>query len=189
MKAQVKPELAFTTRFNGRSNILHNQIVILPPEDFPSIKFEPVEVIAIWDTGATHTCITEKLAKKLGLIPTTKRETKTAGGSKVLDVYIVDIGLPNRYKIKSVQVSAVEIHNGVDALIGMDIIGAGDFAVSNVDGITMFSFRMPSLNEVDYVEISKRKAIKTSSNKNKNLKKRKRKQAKNNRKQNRKKKK
>lgn len=189
MKAQVKPTLAFTTRFNGRSNILHNQIVILPPEDFPSIQFEPIEITAIWDTGATHTCITEKLAKKLGLIPTTKRETKTAGGSKVSDVYVVDIGLPNQYKIKSVQVGAVEIHDGVDALIGMDIIGAGDFAVSNVDGITMFSFRMPSLKAVDYVEITQRDTQKKSSTGNKQSKKKKRKQVKNSRKQNRKKKK
>ncbi|HNW23616.1 MAG TPA: retropepsin-like aspartic protease, partial [Candidatus Dojkabacteria bacterium] len=183
------PILAFTTRFNGHSNILYNQITILPPEDFPSIKFEPVKITAIWDTGATHTCITEKLAKQLGLIPTTKRETQTAGGSEISDVYIVDIGLPNRYKIKSVQVGAVKIHDGIDALIGMDIIGAGDFSVSNVDGITIFSFRMPSLKEVDYVEIGKRSLQKISSNETKKSKKKRRKQAKNSRKQNRKKRK
>ena len=36
-------------------------------------------------------------------------------------------------------------------LIGMDIIGLGDFAVTNADGKTTFSFRVPSVEEIDFV--------------------------------------
>ena len=39
---------------------------------------------------------------------------------------------------------------GIDVLIGMDIISKGDFAVSNYNGKTQFSFRLPSQEDVDY---------------------------------------
>jgi hypothetical protein len=37
-----------------------------------------------------------------------------------------------------------------DLLIGMDIIRSGDFAVSNYQNRTIFSFRCPSLEEIDF---------------------------------------
>ena len=33
----------------------------------------------------------------------------------------------------------------------MDIIGHGDFVISNYNGNTMFSFRIPSVQEIDFV--------------------------------------
>ena len=36
-------------------------------------------------------------------------------------------------------------------LIGMDIIGLGDFAVTNANGKTTFSFRVPSVREIDFI--------------------------------------
>jgi hypothetical protein len=35
-------------------------------------------------------------------------------------------------------------------LIGMDVINYGDFAISNYNGKTTFSFRMPSLMKIDF---------------------------------------
>jgi len=40
---------------------------------------------------------------------------------------------------------------GFDAIVGMDIIGLGDFSVTNVAGMTCVSFRTPSCVVVDYV--------------------------------------
>ena len=34
----------------------------------------------------------------------------------------------------------------------MDIITSGDFSITNKNGITVFSFRYPSITEVDYVQ-------------------------------------
>jgi len=42
--------------------------------------------------------------------------------------------------------------SGADALIGMDIIGRGDFAISNFEGKTAFTYRTPSVAKTDYVE-------------------------------------
>ena len=39
---------------------------------------------------------------------------------------------------------------GIDVLIGMDVISKGDFAISYYNGKTQFSFRIPSQNDVDY---------------------------------------
>ncbi len=38
------------------------------------------------------------------------------------------------------------------ALIGMDIIGQGDSCITNYNGKTWLTFRMPSLLGVDYVQ-------------------------------------
>jgi len=39
---------------------------------------------------------------------------------------------------------------GSDVLIGMDVITQGDFAITNKDGMTTFSFRTPSLITIDF---------------------------------------
>lgn len=39
---------------------------------------------------------------------------------------------------------------GIDVLIGMDIISNGDFAISNYEGRTQFSFRIPSQEHIEY---------------------------------------
>ena len=45
-------------------------------------------------------------------------------------------------------------------LIGMDVICMGDFAVSNYNGRTAFTFRMPSMNETNYqAQMIARKSI------------------------------
>lgn len=42
--------------------------------------------------------------------------------------------------------------NGSDVLIGMDIIARGDFAMSNSNGKTKFTFQIPATHEHDYVK-------------------------------------
>ncbi|MCH8157850.1 MAG: SEC-C domain-containing protein [Nitrospinae bacterium] len=38
----------------------------------------------------------------------------------------------------------------------MDIIASGDFAVTNKNGVTKFSYRSPSIIHIDFVEDSKK---------------------------------
>ena len=45
--------------------------------------------------------------------------------------------------------------NGIDFLIGMDIITLGDFSVTNLNGKTTFSFRYPSCETINYVKQAK----------------------------------
>jgi hypothetical protein len=43
------------------------------------------------------------------------------------------------------------LHGGIDALIGMDILGLGDFTVTHHGGNTTFSFCCPSRKDIDFV--------------------------------------
>jgi uncharacterized protein YecA (UPF0149 family) len=44
-------------------------------------------------------------------------------------------------------------------LIGMDLISLGDFAVTNFAGKTVFSFRVPSVQMIDFVQSGNRGAV------------------------------
>jgi hypothetical protein len=59
--------------------------------------------------------------------------------------------LPNKAGFSCVTVSQAILKGG-DLLIGMDVIGAGDFAVSNFNGKTTLTFRSPSVGTLDFVK-------------------------------------
>lgn len=66
-------------------------------------------------------------------------------------IYFIDIVLNNEVVFTNWAVMGSKIgEQGIDVLIGMDVISKGDFAISNYNGKTQFSFRIPSQNDVDY---------------------------------------
>lgn len=153
---------AFTTKYNGRARVLFNQVgVCLPvaPEEAMGTKIEFKKYLAIWDTGATHSAITKKVVDGLKLQPTGVRETRHAGGKSSNNTYLVNIILPNKVIVPHVRVTEVQLipddnvsdNKQPQLLIGMDIISLGDFAVTNANGKTTFSFRVPSVQEIDFI--------------------------------------
>ena len=111
-----------------------------------------IEVVALWDTGATNSCVSDAVVTSLGLIPTGYVPIRTPSGSLNVGTYSVDISLPNGVDIDGLMVCGSEIgKQGLGLLIGMDIISKGDFAVSNYNGKTVFSFRIPSKSTLDFV--------------------------------------
>jgi predicted aspartyl protease len=147
---------SFTTKWPvGRVNVLVNQVEIIVPNTNTSLK-----VNAIWDTGASATAITQNVVDKLGLLPTGITNVNTANGTALQNTYIVDVGLPNQVKVKDVTVTAAAAFSGgCDVLIGMDIIGLGDFSVTNYNDETCMSFRIPSVHEIDYARNQNHKWI------------------------------
>lgn len=110
-----------------------------------------VQAIAQWDTGATGTCISKKIVSQLGLQPTGMIRVQTPSGIGIMNKYMINLILNNEVRIMNLVVMDSEIGNqGIDVLIGMDIISIGDFAVSNFEGRTQFSFRIPSQEHVEY---------------------------------------
>lgn len=106
---------------------------------------------AQWDTGASCSCISRAVIDRLGLAPVSEAIVHTPSGERVMEKYILDIVLKELIVIKDLLVLGAEIGiQGLDMLIGMDVIRQGDFAVSNFDGKTQFSFRVPSLAHIDY---------------------------------------
>ncbi len=104
-----------------------------------------------WDTGATGTCISKEIVSKLGLVPVGKVRAHTPSGIGVMNQYIVNLILHNEVMFENWLVMDSEIGNqGIGVLIGMDIISKGDFALSNYEGRTQFTFRIPSQEHVEY---------------------------------------
>jgi predicted aspartyl protease len=143
---------SFTTIANGILRELKSDIGISLPYH-PTKGGDPPEVknfTGLWDTGATSSVITAQVASQCGLSPISMTRVYHANGFADVNVYLVNIILPNNVIICNVQVSE-GILTGTDVLIGMDVIASGDFAVSNKDGKTMFSFRFPSIEHLDFV--------------------------------------
>jgi len=118
----------------------------VPIEEEPHFE----NVTALWDTGATNSCISNNLASKLNLIPIGFEEMSHADGTSTVPTYLINVFLPNNVGFSYVLVLGCDLQN-MDAIIGMDIISQGDFAISNFEGNTCFSFRIPSTQHINFV--------------------------------------
>ncbi len=144
---------SFTVAHNGIASILTSQVKIqqafalnVPPPAIPTTEYK-----AIWDTGATKTAITSRVATECGLKPTGMCKVRTASGETDTCTYFVSLYLPNKVCITQIQVTQAVLSDA-DVLIGMDVIANGDFAVTNHQGKTHMSFRMPSVECIDFVK-------------------------------------
>jgi predicted aspartyl protease len=150
---------ALTFHGDGMMNVLHCPVQVGVAAITTAENKQPKQYVAIWDTGASASVITAKVANELGLQPVGMTEVHTAGGRRDCNIYLVDIELPNAIHISNVQVTEADMTTQ-DVLIGMDIIGLGDLAISNNQGKTALSFRIPSVAKIDFVEEANRQQAK-----------------------------
>ena len=142
---------AFTLAFAERMDTLSTKVGISEPyrPEWGTQEPEIRERMAIWDTGATKSVISTKVAEAMQLVPTGQTRQKTANGERDAFLYTVNIFLPN-----DVVFAVMEVIDGImdaDVLIGMDIIGAGDFAVTHKYGHTVMSYQVPSDTNINFV--------------------------------------
>ena len=76
---------------------------------------------------------------------------QTANGERKAGVYIVDLYLPNKVVLAGQTVIDGLLADS-DVLVGMDVIGQGDFAVTHQGNGTCMTFQLPSSNHIDFVE-------------------------------------
>lgn len=118
-----------------------------------------LEFDAIWDTGATNCVITQSVIDACGLVPTGQAKVSGVHGEEeTRDTYLVNIILPNAVGVQSVRVTKGDMQF-VDFLIGMDVVAKGDFAITNLNEVTKFSFRFPSEAHIDFVEEARIKSL------------------------------
>lgn len=147
--------LAFTLKSSEIMNMLKTDTLVLSDIRNKNIPYTPKLWRGLWDTGASRSSITKRIVDDLNLIPVGNANIGTANGAVTVNTYFVDFGLPNGVTVKNVLVSCADLGDDIDILIGMDIIRHGDFAITNTNNKTTFSFRTPSIQEIDYVEESK----------------------------------
>ena len=146
---------AFTIKFTGRQNRITTKVGIskaFDPANPPTPPYGQYETTALWDTGSTRSVVTSATVKAISLEPVGSTIVNHAGGRGTSNTYLVNMFLPNHVAVVGVLVSeCANIAGNFGAIIGMDIIGQGDLSITNVDGYTCMSYRIPSIQAVDYV--------------------------------------
>ena len=103
------------------------------------------------DTGATISCISKDVVKTLKLQPIGVDRVSTPSGTAVLNKYLIDISFKKNMIFKNIFVLESEIGNqGIDLLVGMDILNKNDIMISNYDNHTQFSLRYPANSNLEF---------------------------------------
>lgn len=142
----------FTSTATRLSRVLITPVRIIQafdPTGKSPLQFK--EYIGIWDTGATGTAIGQRVIDECGLKPISMTKAHGADGEYNTEVYLINLHVPNGVLFNSLRVTKAKL-KGADLLVGMDVIGQGDFVVTNYNGKTCFSFRIPSSECIDFVK-------------------------------------
>ena len=136
---------AFTTLYPEKTLVLTNTVKI-------SYGNRSIEANALWDTGASCSCIASQISRELGMEPLGRRRMYTPSGTADSPVYRVNLSLPNNVVIDNLLVCDSAIgRQGLGIIIGMDVISMGDFATSCRNNRTMFTFRIPSIEDANFL--------------------------------------
>jgi predicted aspartyl protease len=138
---------AFTIEYEGLTNEISTPVRLEPIYTTDkSLIGTQTEIDALWDTGAAMTCVKPSLRDRLNLRQSELVEPiimSGIGGDVEADGTLVSIWLAPNLGIELCPVYIADFPGDEELLIGMDIIGMGDFAVCNADGKTSFSFAVP----------------------------------------------
>lgn len=145
---------AITRRFPEKVDCIVTECYVYAPTNLT--HGEAVKRVKItrslWDTGASVTLISARVAKVLGLSSIGKSGVSGYNqGIDVKDTFLVHIGLPTGDIVTNIMAMEFDADE-YDVVLGMDIICNGDFAITNQDDKTTFSFRIPSQQEIDFSE-------------------------------------
>lgn len=136
----------FTRKYDNITNQIITDIVLRN-------NIRKITGKGLWDTGASFSCISRKVATALELVPTGFTNILTPSGSTVKPTYAITVDLPEYVTFETIKVCESEIGNqGIEMLIGMDIISKGNFSISNFQGKTIFSYAFPSFNHIDFTD-------------------------------------
>lgn len=139
---------AFTIKFSTKVSVLETEIRVSESYDIGSKESSPQVVDvkkAVWDTGATCSCISQKIVQSLNLSKIDQVTNYMANGTRDAGVYLVNIYLPNGVVFSPIRVIDAEIL-GAEVLIGMDVISNGDLAITNKNGTTLDDLSGPTVS-------------------------------------------
>ena len=136
----------FTKTFTPTADCIVTESYLYSPVELNTSKdVKRVKISrTLWDTGASCSLISERIAKLLNLEPIGK--TGVTGYNSNIDIkdtYLIHAGLPTGDIVTNIMAMACE-SDEYDAIFGMAIISLGDFAITNQNGQTTLSFRIPS---------------------------------------------
>lgn len=110
------------------------------------------EFTALWDTGATIRMVSQAVVDACNLVEVGATAVSHAMGTpELVEVYDITQKLPSGVEFTEVRAIKGVLPEDLHMAIGMNVINEGDFAVTNLNGRTKFSFRAPSLAYIDFV--------------------------------------
>jgi hypothetical protein len=154
------PHFAFKYEYQGCARQLLSSIEVFALENHALRK----TYIGVWDTGATQTLITQKIFTDLNLTPIDNAIVAGVNSKTIAPVVLIGLILPNNIQIKGIRATVSHIQ-GVDMLLGMDLIQLGDFSISNHDNKTVFTFAIPPFE--NRTDLFKKAVAVNKRNKNK----------------------
>jgi len=143
---------ALSGKYNPKEGVIWKVGFLACSQEFPN-NIDKIHICsALVDTGASCTCISEKIAKELGLEPSCKIDMHSASEMSAVNGYDVQpailLGsmpdLEGNLQGEIVAFNPIiapefSAHKNYDALIGRDVICQGVFTMS-FDGHYTFSF-------------------------------------------------
>ena len=138
-----------TIRANTLLSSLEMHVSLVPPLVTDITPYLAQKWMAVWDTGATRSCITHRVTEQLPLVQIGSGVIYTAMGQRAIKTYLVHIVLPGDIKIKAEVASVPDFGTDTDVVLGIDIISQLDFCISNANNRTTFSYRHPATEEID----------------------------------------
>ena len=135
----------FEATFPAQNRQIITSVQILPAHD-SLVVTEPFsgDFNALWDTGATSSAISTRLAENLQLPWITEREIRGLAGSYIARGFLAALRLPNNVTISEIVLYEWPGTPAFGLLIGMDVISMGDFMLSTSAGLTRVRFQIPS---------------------------------------------
>ncbi len=148
---------------SNKANDIFSEINLSTPTDFEGEN--AIKCSGIWDTGSHGCVISSKLIESL--------KPPFIGFKLISGVlkkgwspeYLLNIHLSDDFIIKGVGACEGSNLDDNEFLIGMEVINMGDFAITNVNQKTAFSYRIPSIRRINF-QIEKTNAINEESETN-----------------------
>ncbi|MDR3337272.1 MAG: retropepsin-like domain-containing protein [Treponema sp.] len=98
---------------------------------------------ALWDTGAMGSVIAPTVVAKLNLDIVDTVEITGINGTSVAEVTVISVHFPSSAIINDLRVAVCAMSPETEMILGMDAITQMDFAITNGNGQTQFSFAIP----------------------------------------------
>lgn len=127
-----------------------NEISIDIDEKLPDLT-TPIEIRngnttmktwGLWDTGATKTGVAQRIASRLNLLPTEKKEEiSTANDTISVDKAFLEIKIPSTNTYKHMEVNIVP-NQPSPVVIGLDIICLGHFEIKHTEQGVRMTFKI-----------------------------------------------
>ncbi|MBD5275138.1 MAG: hypothetical protein HDS37_03430 [Bacteroides sp.] len=143
---------AITATTIGKPKYLYTKILLvnLDCDD----KIAAAYVNALWDTGAATSVMTRDLAERLGFRFSVEVLSRGVTGNEMSKFGYAYVSLVSNGGILETRTGIVDRlpRDDYSFIIGMDIIGKGNFAISSDGLTTTLSFTVPGTSTVDFTK-------------------------------------